>query len=605
MIGIFGIFSPDGLQEDIDFISNTIQKKHYTIRDQIIHQNYVFFTLDEINTESSQEATQNQNETYLCSGRLDDPSLSLDQVIYEHFKNNTLDDLKDLEGSFAAVWIDENTNDPMIVNDRNGTIRVFYCIVNRKLVISSRFLLMLDFIDTKTINPSALASFLLFGYPLEQDTLIEEIKLLPPGSILSYSSDGVSIKRYYDYLHHGDLDRRSEEELCGELRVLWEKAVEKRINHHEKNLILLSGGLDSRAVLAATLSFLPKNDIVTASYGEEKSFDSSIAKNIAKNSELTHHQLRRDTFDFEKQYRLSLQMVDAMIDATPYYPFFGFQHLNEDVKWVLSGFFGGELMGPLIFPKIKKNYHQIHHDTELRKNILFNHHIINDLSIVRSILNPQYFNKIDLLKSFGQSVDDIGEIPVEDFYEYCAAWMYRNEVYKCTVFCNMRFPDIFSYQTPFFDYDLVDFMLRIPPEFRMHKRLYKTMMVHTYPDLFSFPTKNSFGLPLRVSSLRIFLRRLKLGVLFRVNLLSTRMIKKNLVLDKLENYLDYNDLIRTNMDYREFVRVHLDCLKRREFFDADAIDSLWNDHLKGKGNHMFLFGLLVTFDLFMETYIDN
>ena len=49
-------------------------------------------------------------------------------------------------------------------------------------------------------------------------------------------------------------------------------------------------------------------------------------------------------------------------------------------------------------------------------------------------------------------------------------------------------------------------------------------------------------------------------------------MKRNIFFDKLENYLDYNDLIRTNKEYKEFVKQNLDKVKVREYFNSEFID---------------------------------
>jgi hypothetical protein len=49
----------------------------------------------------------------------------------------------------------------------------------------------------------------------------------------------------------------------------------------------------------------------------------------------------------------------------------------------------------------------------------------------------------------------------------------------------------------------------------------------------------------------------------------------------------------------------IDKVKKREFFNPEFIDFLWKRHINGKNNYARLFGLLVSFELIMETYYDS
>ena len=51
--------------------------------------------------------------------------------------------------------------------------------------------------------------------------------------------------------------------------------------------------------------------------------------------------------------------------------------------------------------------------------------------------------------------------------------------------------------------------------------------------------------------------------------------------------------------------IYKDKVKNREYFNSNFIDQLWKDHIKGKKNYASLFGVLVTFELFLEHFIES
>jgi len=82
-------------------------------------------------------------------------------------------------------------------------------------------------------------------------------------------------------------------------------------------------------------------------------------------------------------------------------------------------------------------------------------------------------------------------------------------------------------------------------------------------------------------------------------------MKKNLFFNKTTNYIDYNNLLRTNKEYQEFMKKYINKVKLRQYFNTDFIEELWQSHINGKKNYATLFGLLVTFELFLENYVDD
>lgn len=266
---------------------------------------------------------------------------------------------------------------------------------------------------------------------------------------------------------------------------------------------------------------------------------------------------------------------------------------------------GGELMGPLIFSKITHFKLQTNAQYEKAKKMLFDHHKINDIPTIAPLFRSSFIQGTSLLSSYEKSVEDLTSVSSSGFPNYCARWMYLNESDKYTAFCNFRFKNQFHYYTPFLDNDLVDFVLRIPPNLRMNKTLYKKMLQKTYTELFHLPTKNTLGLSLQTNHVALFRKRILAFIQRQFNSILNYIGRPNRFFNKNENYINYDDLIRTNREYQQFMKSMLDKMKKREFFDPDYIDVLWGLHLKGKKNYSKLFGYLITFEMVLENYYDQ
>ena len=91
----------------------------------------------------------------------------------------------------------------------------------------------------------------------------------------------------------------------------------------------------------------------------------------------------------------------------------------------------------------------------------------------------------------------------------------------------------------------------------------------------------------------------------RANKISCMLIKRNIFIDKSKNYIDYDDLLRKNNEYRNYMRKMIEKVEEREYFSKDYIKEIWGLHIQGKKNYSMLFGLLVTFELFLEGFVDD
>jgi len=462
----------------------------------------------------------------------------------------------------------------------------------------------MNLIGEKKIRKDALLDFFIFGYYLGDKTFDENIFQLPPSTILKVSKQSVSVKSYWSYPLDDKFDVCEKDLLLEKLGMRWQKAVDQRIVGNEKIIVEISGGLDSRAILAAALLSTSKENILLYTFGDEKSYDCEIGKKIAKTLGIQHVYLPAIKKDFSKQYEKSFHDVEGMIDATPYFSQQIDQSLNTYGTRIFNGFMGGEIMGPLIFSKIGHLLRDSDGACAKVKEILLNHHIMNDIQTITPLFNTAWLRETKILSSFDTSVEDLKTISPKQLPNYCAKWLYMNESDKYTAFCNFRYETVFEYVKPFLDNEIIDFMLHVPLELRKEKKLYKEMLMNYYSDLFALPTKNNLGLPLQTNHLKLYVRRVLWFLQLKSNVISNLLVHHRLFFNKNQNFIDYNDLLRTNREYQMFVKTMIDKVKKREFFDPVYIEKLWKLHLKGKKNYAMIFGLLVTVEMILEEYYD-
>jgi asparagine synthase (glutamine-hydrolysing) len=159
-----------------------------------------------------------------------------------------------IDGIYAAVIYDRSAKELHLVTDRYG-LRRLYIWKGSKLAWSSALKCFLPHSDfSPEIDPAAVDDFIDLGYMTEQRTWFKDVSLLPSGSVLTWDvlrNSGRQTRYWWWDKIKSLAGRLDENEVADELGNLFVRAVEKRVRPGERIGVELSGGLDSRAVLAA------------------------------------------------------------------------------------------------------------------------------------------------------------------------------------------------------------------------------------------------------------------------------------------------------------------------------------------------------------------
>ena len=199
--------------------------------------------------------------------------------------------LKVIDGCYAAVLYDKKENIVYLITDRYGFKPLYWGIVNGDLVWSSELKGFLGHVNfNPVIDRQAVKEFFDISYLLENRTWFEGIELVPPASVLTFDiqESKVKVQHYWSWSEikpmRGSIDER---ELTEELVRLFKQSVRKRVNNNERIGITLSGGLDSRAILAA----IPEDykPLHTFTFGQEGCDDIKIASKVSRIKGATHH----------------------------------------------------------------------------------------------------------------------------------------------------------------------------------------------------------------------------------------------------------------------------------------------------------------------------
>lgn len=237
-------------------------------------------------------------------------------------------------GTYCAAFY-FNTDDRLVLcSDSIGARPLYYTVSHNILYFSTSLELLLEVLPhSQCVDLIALAQRFRFVYPLRDRTLAKDIKVLTDNALLISESSSVTVTRYYDWQHLETAPRNLSDEMAtclDSLRV----AILERKTTDSIQYALLSGGLDSRSIVAFLCSFGCQVQAATIALPER--LDYRYAHDFARTLGIEIH----DSMPLTDELLVSGDARERSLLVTATKPFRGHP--------VFSGDGGGETFGFLI-----------------------------------------------------------------------------------------------------------------------------------------------------------------------------------------------------------------------------------------------------------------
>ncbi len=267
------------------------------------------------------------------------------EVLLHLFEEMGLAMVHELNGMFAmALW---NARDGVLslIRDRYGIKPLFYQRDQDHFRFASEIkALVADPRVPRKVSLQAMHDFLTFDYVPGPQTAFEGIQELPPGHWMSIRRDGETrLERYWDLPFETDEALR-EAQVVERARELMDQAVRRRLVADVPLGVLLSGGLDSSALVALMRPYVA-GPIRTYSVGfEEPTFDERpAARQVAERFGTLHREVVVTPQRVREMLPGYLRFIDEPYGDGSAIPTYWVSALaREDVVVVLSGEGGDE-----------------------------------------------------------------------------------------------------------------------------------------------------------------------------------------------------------------------------------------------------------------------
>ena len=497
-----------------------------------------------------------------------------------------------LRGMFTIVIWDKQERELFIARDRLGVKPLYYYHDENRFVFASeiRAILSIGNINRK-IDHTALTEYFRYqsvGFPFSP---VEGIRQIEAGTWMHIKNGEIGLNKYWDpTVNNYDFEFTDKKEVEQKVKELMLQSVKRRLVSDVPVGAFLSGGIDSSAVVGLMVEAGDASpNTFNISFDESEYDESKYASIIAKKFNTRHTQIRMQPEVILDELTNALDAMDSPSgDGINTYVVSKAIH-REGIRVALSGVGGDELFaGYPIFnhyislqkknwlwkmPKSLRNGFSGFLGKGEKKDRMrqflsaASPAIENTYPILRQLLSPVDLKELTLLKvsdqhTLAQQLNSkscaLAKLP---FYSQVTAAEYMGYTQQTLLkdTDQMSMANSLEIREPFFDQDLVEFVMSVPDSFKAPvypKSLLVESLKPLLPDEIVHRKKQGFVFPWK------------------------EWMKKEL---------------------RSFCETHINLIAQRDFIQGDQLKKTWNRFLSGdpdiRWQQIWLF---VVLDYWME-----
>ncbi len=499
--------------------------------------------------------------------------------------------VKHVNGSFAAAIWHVREQKLLLVTDQIGTHPVYYAQIGDCLVFGSgaRAVAQAPGLP-RAVEVAAVAELIAFEQVFGDKTLFAGVRLLPAGALTSFQAGVLCTTRYVDYQHPEYYQPQSEDEIVEQWAWYMRQAVARQTRGPAPLGVLLTGGFDSRSILA--LMDRQAIEIVSLTFGIAGCDDVRIAREVAHTLGVQHHYFPLPPDFLIRQAALGVRLTDGMKSVIHMNMLGTLTQLVQQAPVLYKGYLGGTIHGHVVTadrlaPMRAEDWFGL---VYARRNDLFPEREWAQLYTAPMLGRVQHLPQGALRDELAQSH---------------ATWWVDKESYVDLYQYDRRFTSMgvvlarsqALVRLPLADKDMLHFAVSVPPGYRLDRHYYKLALARAFPALAKIPTTRT------VYPLASSLRELGLRASDQVRWWLRGHGLSLVPMRRPQPYADYAAWLRQGL--RPWVEQVLLSPQSfgRDYFDPAYLRGLVAAHMAGE-DHTRRLGVLLALELWHQQYID-
>ena len=504
------------------------------------------------------------------------------------YEESGIDFLKDLNGWFSGLLIDFRSEKIILFNDRYGKQRIFYFEDQNAFYFASEAKALLKICpDLRKLDMQGLSELISCECVLENRTIFSNIFLLPSSSSWTFCDGYVKKEVYFRPDEWENQTWLEKEFFYDKLRETLIRILPRYFRGHQQVAISLTGGLDTRMIMANADMPVGKYPCYTFASMYRDCNDVKIARRVAKTVGQTHTDIPIDG-KFLKEFSINAEKTiyisDGYLDVIGSPEIYANKKARNIAPIRMTGNLGSELL---------RGSRSLHVNNKLSQNI-FNAEIIEHIGTANQTLHR---------------ISEVYKNPLSFILFREVPWLenIRMVIEQSQVVL----------RSPYLDNDLVEIMYRAPMGTRENKELSLRLIADGNSNLAAIPTDRGYGgnMKFPFSSLLHYYQEFFFKADYAYNYGMPQWFAK---LDYIFKYMHFEKLFLGRHKFYHFRLWYRDELSsyikeilldsrtlNRPYLDKKAVKYVVDSHTKGYCNYTTEITKLLTIELIQRLLIEE
>jgi len=237
------------------------------------------------------------------------------EILHRAFDARRWEALRSSQGSFAGVYYESSSRALHFFADKLGLRPLYYWMDDSWVFFATalRILEALHFVP-KVMDVRAVTEITSFAFPLGERSPYVGMKTIKSAEIVSIEPQRVTSQQYWRW-DAIPVSRRSESELLSEVREQFTVAVRRRLRGDGAPLAFLSGGMDSRCLVAALKE--QADTVHTLNFSLPGTQDRVYGAEVARRLGTIHHEESMNIANPNFFHRV-LEVAQSLAHAEPH-----------------------------------------------------------------------------------------------------------------------------------------------------------------------------------------------------------------------------------------------------------------------------------------------
>lgn len=496
-----------------------------------------------------------------------------------------------LEGSFCAVVLDEISKTLVLASDYLGSYPLYWSYGMQRFTFASALkAVMSEPGISRTIDPRSVADYLTFGFILGDKTLSQDVRMLPAACTLTYRWEGGSciVESYARLEELYQPWEGTHAAYQQEVALAFSSAVERSLSGSHTFGLSLSGGLDSRAILAAIHP--RQHSVRTYTLGIRGCADEVVAKQLGTIAGADNRFLELDTSyiaDGLSTIQHMVSLTDGMYQTHGLTEMLVLGFLERTGISILLRGHGGELAKTsLAWPfHTDERVYRTQSVEELVSYLLVRANYVSRNIRPDELFTEEWWQQVEGVarQSLENSVRNLRLSPPD-----LCSYLYLTEQHRRFTVASLEvFRNVAEVRMPFVDVGFLRVLLRGRAQWRDSTDIHKSIIRATCPRLLAVRDSNT-GAPVDASPLSVMFWDKVNAVMRRLNIYGYR------------HYHDFEGWMKQSLlDSVKLVLLHPESLKRGIYREA-GLRRLIEESKRGIADHAYLLQILLILELWQQ-----